>query len=232
MSKLLFWLLFVGYPFLLSAQTDPALLAAYSKIIPHFPELRMGGQYRPPHRSMENSSLYKNHEFQAGSVVLNGVEFGEIPIDYDVWYDAVVTIHPIQRQLIILNHLKVDQFTLSDGTVFVRKDHAPNYFYDRNDYCRQIVGDEIGLYCKHWKVFSKRKSVFDEFDKYVDQTRYFIEKEGELIPIHKKKDAFRTLGIARKEVQPALKKERVNFRRDREDYLRVLVETANLRGYE
>lgn len=232
MYRLLFCLLLTGGPFLLSAQTDPALLAAYSEVIPHYPDLYMGGQYRPAHRMMENSSLYKDHDYELGTVVVNGVEFLDQPIDYDVWYDVVVIINPIHRQLVILNHLKIDRFTLSDGTTFVRKEKGPGYFYHKNGFYRQIVDGNIGLYCKHWKIFSKRKSIFDEFDKYVDQSRYFIENDGELMPINKKKDAFRVLGVNRKEVQPRLKQERVKYRRDKEHYLRILVETANLQEHD
>lgn len=232
MYRLLLCLVVTGFPYLLSAQNDPALFSAYSKIIPHFPDLHMGGQYRPPHRLMENSSLYKNHNYEAGVVVLNGVEFKNIPMDYDVWYDVMVTINPIHRQLIILNHLKVDQFTLSDGTTFVRKNNAPDYFFHKNGFYRQLIDDDIGLYCKHWKIFSKRQSIFEKLDKYVDNVRYFIEMEGELIPVNKKKEAFRVLGVERKEVRPALKKEGANYRKDTEHYLRILVETANRQQYE
>lgn len=232
MHRLFFCLLLTGCPFLLSAQTDPALLSTYSEVIPHYPDLYMGGQYRPPHRTMENSSLYKDHGYELGAVVVNGVEFQGQPIDYDVWYDVVVMINPIHRQLITLNHLKIDQFTLSDGTTFVRKEKVPDYFYHKNGFYRQIVEGDTGLYCKHWKVFSKRKSVFDEFDKYVDQSRYFIEKDGELVAVNKKNDAFRVLGVNRKEMQRRLKQERIKYKRDKENYLRILVETANLQGYE
>lgn len=232
MYRLLFCLLLTGCPFLLSAQTDPALLAAYFEVIPHYPDLYMGGQYRPAHRMMENSSLYKDNGYELGTVVVNGVEFLKQPIDYDAWYDVVVIINPIHRQLVILNHLKIDRFTLSDGTTFVRKEKAPDYFYHKNGFYRQIVDGETGLYCKHWKIFSKRKSIFDEYDKYADKTRYFIEQEGKLTPIFKKKDAYRILDVDRKEVQPTLKKERVKFKRDKEAYLRILVEASNLQGYE
>jgi hypothetical protein len=232
MYRLLFCLFLTGCPFLLSAQRDPALLAAYSEVIPHYPDLYMGGQYRPAHRMMENSSLYKDNGYELGTVVVNGVEFLKQPIDYDAWYDVVVIINPIHRQLVILNHLKIDRFTLSDGTTFVRKEKAPDYFYHKNGFYRQIVDGERGLYCKHWKIFSKRKSIFDEYDKYVDKTRYFIEQEGKLIPIFKKKDAYRILDVNRKEVQPTLKKERVRFKRDKEAYLHILVEASNLQGNE
>jgi hypothetical protein len=232
MHRLYFCLLLTGCPFLLSAQTDSVLLSAYSKIIPYYPDIYMGGQYRPPHRLMENSSLYKDHDYELGTVVVNGEEFPNQPIDYDVWYDVIVTINPIHRQLIILNHLKVDEFTLSDGTTFVKKEKAPDYYYHKNGFYRQIVDDDIGLYCKHWKVFSKRQTTFDTYNKYHDKVLYFIEKEGELIPINKKKDAFQILEANRKEVHPTLKKERVKFRRDKEAYLRILVEAANLQGYE
>lgn len=232
MHRLFFCLLLTGFPFFISAQTDPALLSAYSEVIPHYPDLYMGGQYRPPHRLMENSSLYKDHDYELGIVVVNGVEFRNQPIDYDVWYDVLVTINPIHRQLIILNHLKIDQFTLSDGTTFVKKEKAPDYYYHKNGFYRRIVDDDIGLYCKHWKTFSKRQTTFDAYDKYHDKVLYFIEKEGELIPINKKKDAFRILEVNRKEVHPMLKTGRVKFTRDKETYLRILVEAANLQGYE
>ena len=116
MHKLIFGLLIlITSPALLRAQTEnPAdpIMASYSKVIPHFPDLHMGGQFSPPHRSVNETSFYLDNGFEQGKLVISGFEFQEVPLDYNVWYDILVTINPIHRQYTLLNHLKIDQFTL------------------------------------------------------------------------------------------------------------------------
>ena len=236
MHKLIFGILILmASPALLRAQTEnPAdpFMASYSKVIPHFPDLHMGGQFMAPHRSVNETSFYLDNGFENGNLVISGFEFHEVPLDYNVWYDVLVTINPIHRQYTLLNHLKVDQFTLSDGSTFVRKDNVPSYYYHKNGFYRQVVKDEIGLYCKHWKELKKRSSIFEDFDKYINKQRYFLEIEGQLLSINKRKDAFQLLNLRPKDLKPRLREEKVKYKRDRERYLSLLVELANQKMHE
>src|SRR5690606_1172759 len=112
------------------------------------------------------------------------------------------------------------------------KENVSPYYYHRNGFYREIVKDDIGLYCKYWKELKKRSSIFEDFDKYINKQRYFLEIEGQLVSINKRKDAFALLNLRPKDLRPLLKKEKVKYKRDREKYLSLLVELANQKMHE
>src|SRR5690554_3703153 len=160
MYKLIFGLVFLAAcPVSLSGQTAQTVgpfISSYSGIISHSPDLHMGGHYTVPHRTINEASFYNSQGFEGGQLIMDGFECEELPLQYEVWGDLLITVTPIHRQMIMLNHLKISQFILSDGTVFVKKDNAPDYFDHKNGFYRQIIKDEISLYCKHWKEFNKK----------------------------------------------------------------------------
>ena len=237
MHKLIFGLFFlVACPVSVSGQAaqpgDP-IVSSYSKIISHFPDIHRGGHYTAPHRTINGAPFYDGQEFEDGQLVISGFEFRELPLQYEVWDDLLITVTPIHRQMITLNHLKVSQFILSDGSVFVKKDNAPDYFNHKNGFYRQIIQDEISLYCKHWKEFHKKTAAaFKTPDKYSDRQRYFLEIGDRLIPIDKRKDAFELLGLRKKELKSFLKSEGVKYKKNPERYLSIMVEIANQKNHE
>ena len=237
MSKAIFYLIvLINWPSMSGAQStvkDISFSSYYHEIITHFPETVTGGHYIIPHRNMEGSPFYNNNDLENGTLIISGFEFQDIPLQYELWDDLLITITPIHRQKIILNPLKVDQFTLSNGSTFVKKENVPSYYYHKHGFYRQIIKDKVGLYCKHWKEFQKKTSVaFRTDDRYNDRQRHFLEIDDQLFSVNKRKDAFELLGLQKKEVRVKTKNEGIKYKKNQERYLEIMVEMANQKNNE
>jgi len=226
---------FLSFSFSLVAQTDLAdtsFYSAYKEVVSVFPDIHNGGLYTEPHIAVLGHPFYASTDFVGGELVISGFEFKEVPLQYDIWDDVLITITPIHKQRITLNPQKIDQFILSDGTKFIRKSNAPLYYYHKNGFYREILEDEISLYCKHWKIIKKRESVFKALNSYLEKELFFIEINGALKSISKRRDAFRVLELSQKEVRPYVNREKIRYKKQPERYLEIMVEIANEKNHE
>src|SRR5690554_1640761 len=114
MCKAIFYLIVLIYwPSITVAQSvlkEILFCYNYHKIITYYPETVMGGQYMIPHRNVDGKPFYNNNDFENGSLIISGFEFQDIPLQYELWDDILITITPVHRQKIILNPFKIDQF--------------------------------------------------------------------------------------------------------------------------
>jgi len=236
MCKAIFYFfVLINWPSISAAQTiikDISFSPIYYEVIDHFPETVMGGQYMIPHRNVDGKPFYNNNDFENGTLVISGFKFQEIPLQYDLWDDILITITPVHRQKIILNPFKIDQFILSDGAVFVRRENVSSYHQQKNGFYRQIIKDEIGLYCKHWIELKRRSSTFEMLSSYIREHRYFLEIANQLFSVNKRKDDYELLELQKKEVRLKAKTEGIKYKKNQERYLEIMVEMANQQNNE
>lgn len=215
-------------PLFAQLSTDHPFVPHYQKIFTDFPDIAIGGFYSEPHRTIDQKPFYKGDgEIHRGSLIISGFSFEDIPLQYDIWSDLLITVSSIHNQKLIVNQAKVNRFTLADSLVFVKKDTDSGFFNHKNGFYREFVKGEIGLYGKYWLERKKRSSVFEAYQTYSYKERFFIEKEGVLHPITRRKNAFELLGLNRREIRPLLREARLKFRRDKPRYLGFLVQYAN-----
>jgi hypothetical protein len=206
---------------------DPVFLNTYQQIIAYFPDIHVGGQYVELRRALEGHPYYGESKIENGTVVISGYEFSGIPLQYDIWDDMLITFSPIFMQKMIMNHLKLDRFRLHNGDVFVKKTKNPGYYYHNNGFYREIVKDEIGLYCKHTKERKQESSTIELRRYYNEIEKFFFEIDRELVPVPRKRLIFDMLGLPKKESKRLLKSKGYKFRKHKEDYLKTLVMMAN-----
>ena len=214
----------------LSAQlsTDHPFVPIYKGIFTDFPDIAIGGFYTEPHRTIDQKPFYTGDAaIHRGSLIISGFSFENVPLQYDIWSDLLITVSSIHNQKIILNQAKIDRFVLADSLVFVRKDKNPGYFNHKNGFYREFVQGEIGLYGKYWLERKKRSSVFEAYESYINKERFFIEKDGVLHSVTRRKTAFELLNLTNRELKPLLREAKLKFRRDKPRYLELLVKFAN-----
>lgn len=213
----------------LSAQNppiDPSFLHTYNQIIAYFPDIHTGGHYVEVKRALDGHPYYDNNKMENGVIFISGFEFSDVPLQYDIWDDLLLTFSPVFMQKMILNHQKVVKFQLSNGDIFVSKPD-PGLYYHHNGFYREIVQGDISLYCKHRKE-KKQESSTVQFERYYNEIKkYLIEVDNELIPVPRKKMVYELLQLQKKEAKPVLKAKGLRFKKNREAYLSTLVKLAN-----
>lgn len=216
-------------PFLLTAQETPTKTykSTYEEIIKFYPEINTGAHYSIENRSLEGHPFYQSTKIENGALRIADFYFKEIPLQYDIWDDLLISFSSVFNQRMILNHQKIDRFELNDGSKFVKKEKPEGFYFHANGFYREIVLGEVSLYAKHRKQRKQETSTLELVRSYQEVVRYFFEIDGSLEPIPKKRKLFETLAISKKKAKQELKKSGLRYRKNTEAYLKTVVIMSN-----
>ncbi|HSI75535.1 MAG TPA: hypothetical protein VK957_06560 [Lunatimonas sp.] len=223
-----FLLFFISIPNLCGQVFDGEIkfVAPYQEITPFFPDIHVGAQYIQEDRHVDGHPFYNNQLLGMGKITISGFDYSETPLQYDIVNDLVITISPIKNQKAILDPDKIETFTLGDSSTFIKVNQDIRSFYHGNGFYREIVQGNVSLYCKHYKEIVKDSSPMTPYNKFFENQKYYIELENEFHPVRKKKDAFKLLQVTKREIRPELKRNNLKFKRNKEAYLKVVVNNA------
>lgn len=229
MIKLLLFTLCFFFILSVGAQTpikERVLFENYTQLIRYFPDLHSGGQYFPSSRGVEGHPYFQTKNLEKNLLVIGNVAFEDVPLQYDIADDVLISVTPAKGQKTILNHKKIGRFEL-EGHTFIRIENDLDYFFHKNGFYRVVQEGTVSLYCKHRKEITKNTNSTEKARIYDERKRYLIHLNGNYHYVRRKKEAFELLGLKKGEVKPQLKKERLRFKKHKEAYLKVLVEIAN-----
>lgn len=208
-------------------EVKPAFVNQYEKIIQSYPEIHTGTQYIETRRSLDGHPYYADAQMEKGSLSIDGFVFNNLPLQYEIWDDLVLSFSDSFKQKMILNHAKIDRFVLSEGSVFVKKPQPEGYSFHKSGFYREIENGIIGLYCKHRKQRKQETSTAELIRSYEEVEKFFVEIKEQMLPVPAKRKVFALLGIDKKIAKKQLRKEGLRFRKHKEAYLQALVTLAN-----
>ena len=203
------------------------LMGKYEKIIQFFPEINTGTHYIEENRSLDGHPFYLSAKMDLGALTIGENYFEDVPLQYDIWEDWVLSFSSAFHQRMILNHLKIDSFKLNDGSLFIKKEKPKDFLFHRNGFYREVEAGKISLYAKHRKQKKQESSTIELVRSYEEVVKYFFEIDGKLMEVPKKSKIFETLGIAKKPAKKELKTLGLRYKKDRETYLKTLVNMSN-----
>ncbi|WP_162343840.1 hypothetical protein [Cyclobacterium salsum] len=228
---LLFFFLFFRVEFT-NGQSVPEIgfINQYEQVIQWYPEINTGSHYIEKRRSLDGHPYYSSSTMENGTLSIAGFIFENIPIQYEIWDDLILSFSSTFKQKMILNHSKIDYIVLNDGTVIIKKSQPEGFIFHQNGFYREIVNGHIGLYCKHRKQRKQETSTLGLVRSYEEVQKYFFEMNGALIAVPAKRRIFSLLEIDKRTTKRRLRKDGLRFRKNREAYLKTLVNLANEQG--
>lgn len=214
---------------MLFAQTDfsTEFISRYEQIIQSYPEIHTGTQYIEQRRSLDGHPYYSNSKMENGTLSISGFVFENIPVQYEIWDDLILSFSDTFKQKMIMNHAKIDRIVLSDGTIFTKKAQPEGFIFHKNGFYREIIQGQTGLYCKHRKQRKQESSTAELIRSYEEVEKYFFEINGQLVAVPAKRKIFPLLEIDKKSAKRQLRKDSLRFRKNREAYLKTLVNLSN-----
>lgn len=147
----------------------------------------------------ENQFLFSK-EFLPASVTIRGETFRDIMLKYDIFTDEIITPFA-PAGMLQLNKLMVDSFSI----VFQNKNYHFIRIPDGNTtlpggYYNVVYKGKTTLYARYSKKIEKLADN-DEFDKFYQINRIYLEHKGNVYNITSKNDLFRILDVRKKEVR-------------------------------
>ncbi len=153
---------------------------------------------------VKESQFLFSKEFLPASVTIRGKTFSDIRIKYDIFKDEIITPFA-PAGMLQLNKQLVDSFSLIFQNInyhFIRIPDGNTAF--PGGYYNVVYKGKTTLYARYSKKIEKRADK-EEFDKFYQINRIYIEQEGKVYNIPGKKELFRVLNVPKKEVRQFMK---------------------------
>lgn len=207
------------------AQSDTTLLGdarrktidVYTKSIDVQSHLYNGSEYRE-YISQEDEFPYLYDDTINGNVKYSGNLYEDVPLDYDLSTDQVITSYPYGSKIQLVRE-KVEYFEIS-GHHFVRlnNDKVPEGFYD------VLYDGKMKFYVRRQKNLVLKISGKEAQNLFEDKIRYYIVKDGFYHTVKSKKSVMNLLSDRKKELKRMLKQQGIKFGQSRELAITRLLE--------
>ena len=188
------------------------------------PALYNGSEYAYfeyyPFEINEGHPYFLSKYFNQGSLYYNGILYKNISLLFDLIQDLVLIHDPSTKYIIKLYTPQIDWFTISGNTfIHLRADSCSNVVM-KDGFYQVLCKGNTGLYKEITKVLKESLTSVTGIDRRVDETDYyFIQKGGRYYSIKNRKALLLVLNDKKKEVQQFIKKNRLNWKRDKENTL-------------
>ena len=165
--------------------------------------------YYDKYKQVLNHPFYAGEEFLSGSIVLSGISYGNLRINYDIYAQHLILEYPgISGGLyrIIISPELTDSFDL-DGDHFVKLslDEHGSLFY------QQISVHELTCYIYREKKMVNRSYQYEFYFTEADQ-RLFLANDGRLSPFSNRRNFVSLIsGVPNKEIKKYLRKEGIQI---------------------
>jgi hypothetical protein len=184
-----------------------------------------GREHPGYHPAIQGIAYYVTDEWQKGKLVYQHIEYTDIYLKYDLVADELVVRHLNGITGVILFTPRIQSFSLRDK-IFI--------------YLRPLEGSGLkpGIYEEIRKgklsLYAKRSTLINESivgnvleRKFVDNTRFYVLKDGHYYIIKKQKDLMELLDGKKAEINARMKSSGIKYRYNRELALSKIVENYN-----
>ncbi|MBW3467142.1 hypothetical protein [Arthrospiribacter ruber] len=226
-SLFFYFLAFLIYAPSVYSQGDFAYQQPYRENILLDQEIVSGGYYVDPSKNIEGHPYFEYRSFELGQITINGLQYKDVPLLYDIWNDELLTFQPVYKKKILIRADKIDEFQLANKRHFIRVDENPGYIHHRNGIYELLEEGKINLLAKHFKRTKDKRDVSKFSDVFYEKTDYFLRKGDDIEVIRRKKQAREFLDMDKKDFRHAIRGERLSFKSQREDFLKRLVQYIN-----
>lgn len=171
----------------------------------------------------EGHPYFESADWIPGNVVYEGIEYQNIPLKYDLIYDALVIRHFRSFLPIRSDREKLTRFSISGHDFVHLKPDSANSSQLREGYYDRIYNGRSGLYVRRFKQLQEIAKGNDLYKEAISKESYFIQKEGKYYPVGSQQSMLAVFGSRKKEIQQHLKKNRIRYRSNKERALREAV---------
>lgn len=199
--------------------TLPVIVKAgdvYNPFIEKQSRLYNGIEHQGYSFKIKGHAYFIQKELTTGTIVYDGLEFANVPMIYDLLKDQVVIQHNNSFSKLGLVSQKVKEFTLLNH-------HYIRITVDSTSNTPLITGFYDEVYKGNLNVLIKRtkwieETVKDELEReFISLDLFFIQKGGVYYPVRSYKGLMALLKDRSKEVKQYLRKNRIKYRKGREN---------------
>ncbi len=182
------------------------------------------------HIKVRGHAYYLSGEFLPGNVIINGNEYKDLQIKWDIFSDEVVLfVNP--KTIIFLNRERINSFTLYyENIVHSVRNFGSDSAGVINGYASVLYEGPSAFYVK---FFKKIEPLAEEkkYDRFFQAHRMYIFHNGKLMPFSNKRGLLDILEDRKRELQVFIKENRRGIsRKDPFSFIQVIRYYDSLRN--
>jgi hypothetical protein len=199
-----------------SGQNISKIVDVYYRSLGEQSPLYNGSQYiEYPFIIQDGHPFFGSQSFVNATIHFEGMTFTEVPMLYDIVRDQVVILDYHKIYKINLPTDKIQGFELSGHTFVLLVHDSLNGI--KTGFYEQLYSGKIALFAKREKKFLQQYSNTEVNNVVLSKSFYYIRKGNGFYTVNSKKSLLNILKPKQKEVQQYLKKNKIKFKRDREN---------------
>lgn len=165
-----------------------------------------GEEYLPYNFKMFGNPFFDSTALVFGSVCYSGINYRHVPMFFDLVRQQLVIKGLDDKSYIVLNPHQVDSFKIFDHT-FIRidGDQIRHGFYD------MLFRGKVKLYSFRIKDFQKDIEGLTLYERFFQENRFFVQKNGFFFPIDGKRDIMKIFTNRIGQIRKFIRKNKIRF---------------------
>jgi hypothetical protein len=165
---------------------------------------------------------FQSPEFLEGSILYDGMLYENVPLQYDIVKNMVITWDPFKKYLLELVNDKVDWFTINDIR-FVHLKQGTNTRYTLDDGFYRILYDGKTTVLKKEAKFINQDIDIKKVLRTIEETPvYYIKKNNAYYPVDKKASVLKVLADKKADLNQFIRKNDLDLSDDKEKALAAI----------
>ena len=194
------------------------LFGLYNKTIDGSAYLYTGAEYVIQSYPKIGSPFFLSDSMENGSIRYAGQLYKNIPLQWDVLQNYVLTRSLNGYSKIILQNNLIDSFTIGDHTIIKLKENKAANLYN-SDFYDVLFSGTIQVFARRSKQTSntiKDERIIYHFN---NKDKFYIQKNGIFYRVSNKREVMRVLAAQASAVNRAVRKQGLNWRKNFETSL-------------
>lgn len=203
--------------------------AAYRNLIPLDLEVYSGGFYVDPPPNIAGDPYFLKKGFEIGSITINGLTYHGVPLKYNIFSDNLITYHLQHGRRILIYPNKIQIFIIGEGSTrkFIRLENIPFDLVIRNGFFELLEDGKVQLLAKRQKINNHKVEDGKYTGRFVERNYFFLYDGSELKMVRRKKEVYEFLDLDKKDFKKTLRRNELNFRTGKSEYLKYIVHHFN-----
>jgi len=179
-----------------------------------------GSQYIPYASLIKDDHPYfQSDSMNRGNIIYDSVLYENVPMFYDLVKEVVVINDPFKIYKLSLIPEKVNGFTILDHKFIRIEPDSLNRHVINTGYYDLLYQGSINLYERELKRMQELITNQELTRIIIPQNNFYLEIAGKFHQVNRKNSLLKLLSSRRKEIQQFIRKNKLNYRKDKENTL-------------
>ena len=171
------------------------------------------------HLIRDDHPYFQSDSMNIGNIVYDGVLFENVPMYYDLVKEMIVINDPYKIYRLSLINEKVSSFEVLDHKFIRLETDSLNHRAIATGFYDVLYKGTINLYERELKKMQEVITNQELYRIIIPQNNFYLEIAGEFHSVNSKRSFLKLMGDRKKEIQQFIKKNKLNYRKDKENTL-------------